>query len=202
MKLNLTSTIICKSELKENWQMVYASQLYGTFFAVYAKINADETNKQINTIDLKLINYKGPINLGIHRADYNQKRKKYRILDHILEKSIEVNLISITLWVHGLSDRVSLEEPITVNCDAEDSYLEINRKLLPLSKDDNLVVNGVFDSEFYYRDGLGIPTAINSEEVDGLATWPDFNNPDYNSGEMELAGPGGICPRGYAKITF
>ena len=47
-------------------QFIYGSQLYGTVFAVYAKFNCSiEGNEAtLNSIDFKLINYKGCVNLG------------------------------------------------------------------------------------------------------------------------------------------
>lgn len=205
MNLNLTTTIKCNPDLKDTWQMVYASQLYGTFFAVYAKIVANKDEKCMNSIDLKLINYKGPINLGIHEATYNVKRKKISIIDHMNGNSLTINVLSVTLWIRALTEQDGCEKPITIeqSINEDETYLEINRKLLPLSENGNCVVDGVFDSEFYYRDGLSKPIPKKLDEISGLSSWKKYNSLDKeDEGNVELLGPGGICPRGYAKIIF
>src|SRR5689334_20081329 len=52
---------------KELYHFIYASQLYGTFFGIYANFAGDKTasgDYQINKITLRLVNYKGAVNIG------------------------------------------------------------------------------------------------------------------------------------------
>lgn len=75
MAIELSTNIILEdaSELSDQgkvsrFQLAYASQLYGTFFAVYARFNCDrvDTDKmRINRIDFLLFNYKGPLMMKI-----------------------------------------------------------------------------------------------------------------------------------------
>jgi len=48
------------------FQFLYASQNYGTIYAIYAKFNIEEKNEEINLkyVELILINYKGLIQMG------------------------------------------------------------------------------------------------------------------------------------------
>ena len=46
-------------------QLIYASQLYGTLFAVSGKFKLSEDKQKLKEIEFKLINYKGTLNLGI-----------------------------------------------------------------------------------------------------------------------------------------
>lgn len=202
MELNLSTTIKCTEETKDTWQFVYTSQLYGTFFAVYAKVNADSSKKHIDKIALKIVNYKGPINIVIHSAMYDSQRTNYSIQDPIDGHTKNIKIISISLWLTGLIGHSETQKPVEVSCDLgeEITFLEINRKLLPLSQHCNSVVDGVFDTEFYYRDGLNSVINKDISKIDGLTSWDEYNNQSTNN--ESLMGPGGICPRGYAKITF
>ncbi|RKM92676.1 hypothetical protein D7036_22715, partial [Aquimarina sp. BL5] len=93
-------------------------------------------------------------------------------------------------------------------------YLEINRKLLPMNdKDGEYNKNGVFDSEFYYKDGFRPPEKINREYHDAININPTYDVQGRrvdDNGEIIPKndipnlpkGPGGICPKSYSLITF
>lgn len=131
-------------------QLIYSSQLYGTFFSIYAKINldngkTDEKSYHLNSIDLKIVNYKGLINLGMVRARFKKRRNGGEIL----------------IDVQGLGG----EPQINVECNhveapfskTRKSYLYVERTARPMHGDfGNGVVlnNGVFDEEFYFREGF------------------------------------------------
>src|SRR6266496_6182820 len=68
VNLNYTEAEI-DGKKKPVYHFVYASQLYGTIFGIYAKFEPDPEykgkNYAIKTISFKLINYKGSINIGL-----------------------------------------------------------------------------------------------------------------------------------------
>ena len=54
------------------YQSIYTSQLYGTFFVVYANFKTEENLAKdsyfVKNISLRIMNYKGLINIGIENA--------------------------------------------------------------------------------------------------------------------------------------
>lgn len=81
--LELVTTVnpTCQTENgKSVFQFLYASQLYGTTFAVYGRFNhapmaINDNECKLQSLELKLLNYRGVINLGFveerptHRVD-------------------------------------------------------------------------------------------------------------------------------------
>ena len=66
-KPNLVRTISLK-ESDNRFQLVYATQLYGSLFALTARFQTEKLengNIMIRQIDFVGVNYKGPLNLGI-----------------------------------------------------------------------------------------------------------------------------------------
>ncbi|WP_420400614.1 hypothetical protein [Flagellimonas sp.] len=140
---------------------IYGSQLYGTVFAIYGKFNiepeADGNKCIVLSIELKLINYKGLINIGF------TKRKP------ILHRDRK----SIFFGVQGASkittQTICFRDPLVVGSAPYD--LIFKRLLYPLkgfkfSLRERLCHGNIekplgkpiphkkyFDSEFYYRNG-------------------------------------------------
>jgi hypothetical protein len=69
LKEEFTSSISFKKEDSDRWQLIGSSQNYGTNYGIYAKIICDYKLKIVTQINLKIINYKGAIRLGIYDAD-------------------------------------------------------------------------------------------------------------------------------------
>lgn len=199
MDLNFATSITCNESAKNVWQAVYTSQLYGTFFVVYAKFSADSKKRHIKNIRLRLVNYKGPINIGIYEAEFDSNRKKVKLRETPNSSEKEINVVSLKLKLQGLNDVTIVNDPVSIDCSLETDkvyYFEVNRKLIPLD-DMNPFKGNVFDTEFYYRDGLRPPIPKNWEEIEGLG-----DDKDEVEDDGVAKGPGGICPRGYGKITF
>lgn len=133
---------------KDYFQAIYTSQSYGTFYVIYAEFTTEEYNDNyfIKNINLKLVNYKGLINLGIANATFKP------ITDD--DGNSKGALVSITIKAF------EQETFMVPNCDdshpfpKKESYLKVNRKLVPMHPDKSPLENGVFDDEFYYRDGI------------------------------------------------
>ncbi|WP_405411727.1 hypothetical protein [Maribacter sp. Asnod1-A12] len=161
----------------EAYHFLYASQLYNTLFAVYGKFNYKEKSSSenqtitIDNIDFKLINYKGNVNIGF--SDTMKDNKVYNTL-HLPSNSINLGSDAIYFEVQALTGKleatVKLFEPIVIR-KGDNHNLKFNRLLVPIdglrfdsnNKDYSLQDpkgncyderEGVFDSEFKYRDGL------------------------------------------------
>lgn len=125
-------------------QSLYHSQLYGTFFGVYAFIESKDAGdkKVITSMNLQVINYKGVLNIGIEEAKYNEKSKNVDIVMRAMSNktgNIPVKGIEKLLVTNG-------------------QRLLVKRYLRPIhsdhSSDEIALSNGVFDSEFHYREGI------------------------------------------------
>lgn len=164
--LTLVSTVELMNRGDSTYHFVYASQLYQTLFAVYAKFIGDpiilpDKRKvfSISGITLKLINYKGNINIGFtsHDADW------------------EPDTSTLTFGVRGISTTVDkdieFEDHIIVE-DGKRFPIIFSRVLFPLPDFEGYLedrngssVNGsqikseppisqLFDTEFNDRDGI------------------------------------------------
>lgn len=123
-----------------NFQFVYASQCYQTFFSIYAKFTVDKKGK-LQTIEFKLVNYKGTINLGFYEKTLNSK---YVELD---DGTLRIPLLIRTKKNNDFLNMkldLSKRNIDIINLD----YLNFNRFLMPT------INNGCelfFDSEFNSR---------------------------------------------------
>lgn len=146
------------------YHFIYGSQLYGTVFAIYGKFNIepnpDDGSCKVWSIELKLVNYKGMVNMGF------TKRKPVPFVDDDGNENIYFG-------VQGASKRatqtICFNEPIIVT--SEPLMLTFKRILYPLkgfkfSLHERLCHGDIekplskpiphknnFDSEFYYRNG-------------------------------------------------
>ncbi len=188
------STNVYLSSGDQRYQLIYTSQVYGTFFGIYAYFNINETT--LDSIRFKLINYKGIINIGIeditHQINESNKTIEFNIT--IKGVSEHQDFPHLSNNSSAGSGGYSINVPLA---NIRNYYLEINRKIIPLGAPGKDTVNNVFDSEFYYRDGDRKPYQFRT----------DGNFLRYASGEeLETKtavipkGTDSICPRGLAKI--
>lgn len=184
------------------YQPIYSSQLYGTFFIVYANFETseDSDNYFLHKIKLKIINYKGLINLGITGASFYKTEGCDPENPIINNKNIMLNYKGgyIELKVRALynSDNDilvdNISEPIKIS--KNNSYLNVTRKLDQMHGDDRVFENGVFDNEFFYRDG------IEKDEAGNWQIYSEKRSPKPNN-ENENKGHGNArCPRSTNRI--
>ena len=193
------STTINFSEHDTRYQAVYTTQLYQTFFVLYARfqVKASEQNRIIERIDLLGVNYKGPVNLQVESTQLG-------FVDPASKKII----LDVTLRGNG-EGTFSKPDPLTPNLVVEeDSVFMVNRSLAKMNPEKELPAaaffNGQFDSEFYERDGFMIA------EKGGLFQFnysTDMQDPLTGgmygaNGEMASAALGTNCPIGISKILF
>ncbi|WP_423999463.1 hypothetical protein [Maribacter sp. IgM3_T14_3] len=128
-------------------QLIYCSQLYGTFFAVSGRLNIEDG--MLNSITLYLLNYKGLYNIGMLKETKTSFKP-------------EGNGVTLTLHLKANSGRHGKDRPLKVKCNNISieglKGLTVNRELHRMSRVNNNehLQEGLFDSEFYQRDGSKI----------------------------------------------
>ncbi len=213
--MNLTANVLLNSKSNERFQYVYSSQLYGTFFNIYGKFNYDENSSKLISAQFSIVNYKGAFNIGIKKVNFKGKKlksikgyeleisnKKSKGFD--VEKEVHnfksndnsVNCISFNIHVQALNKNIVSKE-ILINeiiLSSDNQFLEIHRKVKPIKR--KYANKIVFDSEYFYRDGLREPLELRREYRDGENKLLNFKKTD------RFVGSGGICPKGYSLIVF
>ncbi len=134
-----------KKEHNDKMQFIYASQLYGTFFGIFAQFETTpNTNDSVflDKVYLKLINYKGIVNLGITQISN----------PFIYEKKLHIN---IKVKAFQDANKPLLFLFTTRQSIANNQELIINRELDSFAANTTLGLgdNYAFDSEFFERDG-------------------------------------------------
>ena len=199
----------------KRYQFVYASQLYGTFFGIFAKFqtsNFDYITKSctVEAAEFILVNYSGEINLGIVDIEEDKiEYKNFRVLN--MDGTIsDLKCLNFDITVKGLEESFK-PHPVKVDLQInqgkhENIYLRINRKLRPLyhstSNDGRFtalqphaVKNKVFDSEIYNRSGVFY------NQTEKLHKDPEAALIMATYDEKPIA-PWGSCIPGYNKIIF
>lgn len=140
--INITCNIN-KQDIENN-QLIYCSQLYGTFFAVSAKLNVKKG--LLKSMTLTLLNYKGLFNIGMLKETKNT----FKLIGDKAE---------LTLYLKANAGSHGNNKQLVVKCSNVPIInlkgLIVTRELQKMSnkiKSDHLN-EGVFDSEFYQRDG-------------------------------------------------
>ncbi|WP_106792317.1 hypothetical protein [Aquimarina sp. Aq78] len=144
--LDLTLTISLSEADEDRMQLVYASQLYQTFFAVFGAFDVDRTDPndlKLKGIVLQLINYKGMINLGIIGVSN----------PIIIENGIEIRFKVKAMMPSGILKYYGFDEAVPVK---NSDRIDFQRVLEPIDVKPYTGVgdNLVHDCEFFERDGL------------------------------------------------
>jgi len=167
----------------DNYQSVYGSQLYGTFFSLFARFQADKLENDhdgksylLNQIDFKLINYKGITNIGLNEVSsisHENNALNLEVQIRALESKSEISLKNLNLKL------------------SKNDRLIVNRKLLKLHPSGQALENGIFDEEFYFREGPQ-PNGEYKKKS------PNPNTPINSKENVEY--PGFICTQGESLI--
>ncbi len=194
----------------KNFQFLYGSQLYGTLFGIYGKFNTTSVDNayHIKHIEFKTVNYKGILDINISdikrpvSMDYQPPQDPNANEDAPLPPIQKV--LVFLLEVQALKDRdLDIQfmnfidenggdaNGITVN---QNNFLHIDRRLKKMHENGEALKNNIFDTEFYYREGM---------LQDGEAYTTVDHAPDTLSSSpasLFMSHSGGICPRGTVKI--
>ena len=130
-------------------QFIFAGQLYGTFFAIFASFKIDlskstNTKKVIKKITLEILNYKGIVDIGILSAQIETGPTAY--LSEI-KNSTTISIQLQALCKNKTTDVVGVTGLELI----KGSWLIFDRHLNRIDKKAN---PNVWDQEFDYRDGL------------------------------------------------
>ncbi len=181
-----TNSIISLESNSGN-QMIYATQLYGSFFSIYGEFKSKVNNKhyEINDLLLTIVMYKGLLNIGISKAELKSNGNG---LDLIIEVQAAPNF-DIKLPV-----KVSIHPDC--KCPIKGGTLKIVRVVKkihdrPVNKVNHYVVENIFDDEFYYREG----NEDKRERSPKIGTWEN-PNPEGEPWDGNLR-----CPRATHKIV-
>ena len=176
----------------QDYQAVYASQLYGTFFMIYAKFTCDSGQADVvSDIDLLILNYKGAIDLGITRA---------RAVPRKDAAGNEVGLM-IVVEVEALHPQHEADVDMggnTFHCPT-DSRVEVVRTV---SRSRTHVTDGLFDQEFYYREGFEFNEATGKYESVPHERTDIFPMTNYDDVPDQGTVGSVICPRSMNKVII
>ncbi|WP_299898811.1 hypothetical protein [uncultured Aquimarina sp.] len=193
--------------LSSRYQFVYASQLYNTFFGIFARFETSNLNHEnklcnVDAAEFILVNYSGQINLGIKSID-NIKLDEYSVPAYD-GMPTELKCLNFDITIKGLEKGFKPEpkifdKPITLST-KEEIYIRINRKVAPLIDGSNQpsFSDVIFDTEKYNRSGVFYNQKAllgkNNSNSDQRINLPD-------STQIPKA-PWGSCIPGYNKIVW
>jgi hypothetical protein len=176
----------------EKYQIVYASQLYDTFFCVFAKLEIE--NEALKSIKLSLVNYKGQINLGMlpgTKGTWGHSKEGFEFSLHLKGNAGK----------HAYND----ESEVVVDCKntpiaaLKAEGLVIRRRLHPMhdvsTSLKKQLSKGVFDTEFFQRDGAFVTNKYHLDEI-----YKKFKNKNIANPHMALRVEG-VCHTAYVTIV-
>ena len=186
---------------RDEYQAIYDSQLYGTFFAIYAKLTINNLGTGEYTLqkaELFLLNYKGNLDLGIVQAEFKIAETpppNKKVVGGIFKIEVQAKYTNPTT---PILDNVIKK---TFKIYNKKSFLFVDRRLKrlhPQNATNGIALkDGIFDSEFYYREGFidnVKNSAIKLQKPLKPKEWHD--SPDPIS--IGLGRP--KCPRSQMKI--
>lgn len=188
----------------DHYQSVYFSQVYGTFFSVYAKFkvdphrstlssNPDEPSTyHVESVKFKVANYKGILDIGIQNVrgpaefmcDINQTLPPAK---HGTIKAFVFEMRAMGGYDSG-STQPTIDYP-EISLDMEfksKDILYFRRVQKHLHSDTSRLKEGLFDDEFYFREGIDsnkFGTRKYSENDRQIPDWNDVNF-GFNSGVL------------------
>lgn len=190
---NHLGSIHLGDQTKNIFQNVYSSQSYETFFGISAEFDYDKNTKKIKDINLSLQNYKGILNIcfaerptitkeilnsgeyqEVQIREYFSIKFKVRYAHDAQPKydySVDMSAIINDTVANG--QLITLERELVSFYDKSAKELHDMEKKSKGSTKTMMFLNGVFDSEFFYRNG---------------ELWKLREDGDFSVGDVQLAG--------------
>jgi len=134
-------------DLKDNseWQEIYSSQLYDTFFGIFGIFSCDKVSENdhyiLSKMKLKIINYKGICDLGITDAEIFRTRDSSKFV-----LKIEVQALKSSTTFNLECNNLKIPQ--------NQAEILVDRRVKKMHSDGSALLNGLFDNEFYYREGI------------------------------------------------
>jgi subtilisin family serine protease len=203
-KFNLTGNVVLSGTANHN-QFIYGSQLYGTNFGVFCDFNVGypDANKktECNIIGAtaSIVNYKGILDLGILGMP-TLKLQVYNFGDR-KETALVMNikLQAVVAGKSTYSAKVKIDKTDLIK---EEHLFVVNRDLVRINNDPkNPIVDGVFENEFYYRDGLRYAER-KVTEVPEEYYYNNEENVTYQNYPLQLNIPGAKCANAINRLTI
>lgn len=177
------------SKAKNYKQVVYASQIYGSFFLVNGTFitepSSEEGYQTITTVEFELVNYKGLFNIGLEDVSFDEAKNCFHLHLEALSNSTKKTVINIK-----------------VDCSKKLYFI---RELAEIK---DAFKKGVHDDEFYYRDGnfkMKRPPydLLNNTNCDAIQRCIETKVPfELDSIEKVDLAPGGRCMMSELKILI
>ncbi|MET1260228.1 hypothetical protein ABV409_12845 [Flagellimonas sp. DF-77] len=167
------------------YQIIYASQLYGTFFAIGARFELNDDCSEIEGIELTLNNYRGLYNIGMHYNTANNWETKG-----------DIGVLKLQLMAYNGTDNDDLVKKLTMNLSENIPLSDIKgifttRDLISFTKADPIedhLDEPTFDSEYFERNGRYIKRKKRLDSV-----LPDDPDQIDLKNVPEIADPQGNC---------
>ena len=194
--LYFSSNVFLNEQNNDRYQLVYSSQLYGTFFSVYGKFTV--SNNTLKAVKLKLINYKGVLNLNLTDFVIADSFKSVEVQDLMKNnKEVTLDCLQIGIKVKAFSEEKNMEQTCNIPLPEESGthYLEVSRTLIEMDPN-----HFVFDEEFKWRDGYNNAIDKDLSKFEGYRRHGAKVNTNVSSDEDGGKDPGGLCPKGYQLI--
>ncbi len=129
-----------------NYQLLLASQNYGTFYCIYGKLTITEGTKILEKIDLKLKNYKGTCNVGFINNDSSLNH--VRVYRHEKTLFIEIPVMGFCNAPNSEINQTNATSGKQIDLTGVEKIF-IYRGIIK----NNSMVGNISDAEFIYRDG-------------------------------------------------
>jgi hypothetical protein len=184
------------------FQFVYASQLYGTLFAVYGRFDSviSENRCTLKRLALRLINYKGVLNIGFtnHEPLFVESSEGgdvyFGVKGTSKKRETKVNFETPIVLEHGTRFRLTFHRILYPMVGNPPEYT-IDTKYGEPGKLD-VDADEVFDSEFFDRSGVD---RFSNPLRPGMANFDGGTIEKLREGSM-LGSP--RCSQGIASLYF
>lgn len=162
-----SGTVILNDSTKEIYQNIYASQNYGSFYSLFGKFILKKNTRQLRSLDLNLITYKGMLDMEIVAVeldyvdvpeDFLPENPVRKIIDIKVCLKAATALEAATTKSVDISKLDGIELPPQQLIRTRRELLSFYGKTMEEIKaqdptDYNMTDGGIFDTEFFYRNG-------------------------------------------------
>lgn len=188
----------------KNGQSIYTSQLYGTFFGIYAKVNARDNDQKdywtLDAMELKIMNYKGIVNLGITQAKLIESKH-----DGIHNNDARL-YVEVQACYNMPDEFIKVENSSGQKFTKGKANIRLERFLKPMHAHSNGVKqqlnDGVFDEEFFYREGKLYDNELAERKKHAPVQWEDKKVEKPVGEEEGIITSGWMCPYADIIVTF
>ncbi len=203
---NYSTNLTCNPSHNFRKQFMFASQAYGTFYGIYGAFttksiidesgNIDPDKAKIEKIDLELVNYSGLVNISLENAYVESCDNK--TVDGKVKQDLKVIVVVKGVVLKEPETEFPLkdfskipDQEIYNNADFEmkRTLLSLNgQKWQDIDKSSKKVsaVGGIFDSEFFERNGKLTPILKKDYESEFEAELTRLSNQGGGLGDQKL----------------